>query len=59
MNKIKILRKKKNMTQEQLAKEMEVRQSTVSDWETGKISPTAHKLQKLAKVLGCRIDDLF
>lgn len=56
---IKEMRIKKNMSQKELSEKMEVGQSTVAMWETGKISPTADKLPKLAKVLGCRIDDLF
>lgn len=59
MKKIEQLRKEKNMTQEQLAKEMGVGQAVVSKWENEIASPTADKLPKLAKVLGCRIDDLF
>lgn len=57
--KIDKFRKKKGYTQIDLADRLNVSQQTIAAWETGKSSPTADKLPKLAKVLGCRIDDLF
>lgn len=57
--KIKELRVDKGLTQEELAKEMNVTRSTVSMWETGAAFPPGNKLPKLAEVLGCSIDDLY
>lgn len=57
--KIKELRVNKKMTQEELAKEMNVDRSTVAMWETGKALPRTDKLPKLAEVLGCTIDELY
>ena len=57
--KIKELRIGKGMTQEELAKKMEVERSTVAKWETGVAFPPGNKLPKLAEVLGCTIDDLY
>ena len=55
---IRELRMKAKLTQEQLAKKMNVDQSTVSLWERGKTFPTRKLHKKLAKVLGCTVDDL-
>jgi transcriptional regulator with XRE-family HTH domain len=56
---IRELRARANMTQEQLAKKMNVDQSTVSLWETGKTFPMKKLHKKLAKVLGCSVDELM
>jgi transcriptional regulator with XRE-family HTH domain len=49
----------KAMTQQQLADVMGVKRTTVSMWESGASLPSADKLPKLARVLGCTIDELF
>lgn len=38
---------------------MNVGQSAVAMWESGKNMPRADKLPALAKLYGCTIDDLF
>ena len=55
---IRELRTRANMTQAQLAKKMNVDQSTVSLWETGKTFPMRKLRKKLAKVLGCTVGEL-
>lgn len=57
--KIKEFRLDAGLTQEQLAKKMNVDQSCVSLWEREKTSPTKKLHKKLAKVLGCTVDDLL
>lgn len=57
--KIKELRVSAGLTQAQLAKKMNVDQSCVSLWESGKTSPAKKLHKKLAKVLCCTIDDLL
>ena len=52
-------RKKAKIRQAELAAEMGVAQGTISMWETGAAAPQADKLPKLARILGCTIDDLF
>ena len=52
-------RKKAQIRQADLAASMNVKQSTVSMWESGMVSPAADKLPKLAQILGCTIDALF
>lgn len=59
MNNLKEVREKANLTQEQLANLINVDRSTITKWETGEASPRSDKLPMLAKVLDCRIDDLF
>ena len=46
-------------TQSALAEELGVDRSTIAKWETGKANPRADLLPKLAKALGCSVDDLF
>lgn len=59
MNAIKYFRLKVPMTQERLANELKVGQSTVAMWETNESMPRAEKLPELAQTLNCNIDDLF
>lgn len=52
-------RKAAGLTQEQLAKKMNVDQSAVSYWESGRTRPLRKSWKKLARVLGCSVDDLL
>lgn len=56
---IQIKRKEKGLRQQELANICEVRQSTISMWETGKSRPRAKMLLRLAEVLGCTVDELL
>nr|WP_302176948.1 helix-turn-helix transcriptional regulator [Megamonas funiformis] len=56
---IKELRKKRGITQKQLANKLGIERSRVSQWEIGYCSPKASDLPKLAKALNCRINDFF
>lgn len=56
---IKSIRLKRKMTQAELARRLQIDQTAVSQWESGKSMPTADKLPELARILGCTIDDLF
>lgn len=58
-NRLKTLRKSKNMTQNELAIAIGVTQKDVSRWESGNVRPTTTSLVKLAKVFGCKVDDLI
>ena len=53
MNNLKMLREKANLTQESLAKLINVDRSTIAKWETGEASPRSDKLPTLANVLNC------
>lgn len=56
---IREIRMSKKMTQDELAKKINVSRTTVSMWETGAANPTADKYPKIAEALNCTIDDLF
>ena len=53
------LRLAQSLTQKQFADKLGVGQSTIAMWECGGRSPRANKLPKIAKILGCSIDELF
>ncbi|MBR3195106.1 MAG: helix-turn-helix domain-containing protein [Clostridia bacterium] len=56
---IRRLREKKNMTQEDLARELFVSSKAVSKWETGKGYPDISLLEPLAKALGISVIELM
>ena len=56
---IKRLRTKGGMTQKELADRLFITFQAVSKWENGKTAPDIFTLPELAKLLNCRIDDLF
>lgn len=47
------------MSQEALARHLNVSLFTVSRWERGQSSPPADRLYDIAQALGCRIADLI
>ncbi|MBQ9143030.1 MAG: helix-turn-helix domain-containing protein [Lachnospiraceae bacterium] len=57
--KIAVLRKKKNLTQEQLSEILKVSRQSVSRWEMDTAFPETEKLIKLSKLLDCSIDYLL
>lgn len=59
MNRIKELRKKNRLSQTELAKEMGVHQTSVSQWEREDAMPTAEMLFRLAKFFGVTAEHLF
>ena len=56
---IKHLRKKKGLTQFELANLLNVSDKTISKWETEKSFPEITQLPNLAKIFGVSIDHLF
>lgn len=56
MNRIKKLRKEKNITQIRLSIELEVSQETISAYEKGKYYPSAAILIKLRDIFGVSVD---
>lgn len=52
------LRKDKHFTQQRLADELGVKQSTVAMWETGKSVPSMKNLLALSKLLDTSIDEI-
>jgi putative transcriptional regulator len=58
-NKIKELRQKYNLTQEELAKKAGVRRETIVFLEQGKYNPSLNLAHQVAKILKTSIDKLF
>ena len=52
MNRLKELRKGKNLTQDDLAELLEVTKLTISNWESGKHEIKADKIKTLCKTFG-------
>jgi DNA-binding XRE family transcriptional regulator len=59
MNKIKKFRKKKKLSQSDIAKIMEVKQNTVSQWETEERKPNVIQAIKLAEILETTVECLY
>lgn len=58
--KIKEIRMKKNMTQEQLAKRAGVSRAIISGLESGRTTVTSTKtISKIAKALECEVSSIF
>ena len=59
MNRIRKIRLQRNITQIKLAETLGVTQGVISSWETGRNKPALGTARKLAKALGCTIEELF
>lgn len=59
MNNIKKYRFAANMKQSELAKELNVGQATVSNWETGYTEPDFESLRKMTELFNCSVDELI
>lgn len=49
----------KGLTQEDVAKALNVTKKTVGSWEMGKTMPKIDKIESLCSLLGCRYDDIM
>ena len=58
-NNIKKVRKKKRVTQKELAKRLRVSQSRISQIEDPDHRPTSRVYERVAKALGCGVEDLI
>lgn len=58
-HKLKVLRKKKNLSQEALAKELDIKRSTLSGYENALAEPNIELLVKFAQFFGCSLDFLL
>lgn len=56
---ITLLRLAKGWTQAQLAEEVGCLRGDISRWERGERRPNTGSALKLARALGCKIEDLF
>lgn len=59
LNRVKLARIEKSMTQEQLAKEVKVTRQTIGLIEKGKYNPSLQLCLAIAKALNKTLDDLF
>lgn len=59
MNKLAEMRIRLNMSQEDVARKMNVTRIAVHNWEAGKANPSTSKLIKLASVLKCEVTDIL
>lgn len=57
--KLKELRKRNNLTQQELAEQIGIKQNSYSDWETGKNEPNLENIVKLSKILDTSTDELL
>ena len=53
------LRKESGLTQMELARKLNVKQNTISNWENGKSKPDIITTTKLAEVLGVTTDEVI
>lgn len=58
-DKLQIMRKKNNMSQETLSEKMNVTRQSVSKWESGASYPDMEKIMCLTKILNCTLEDLL
>jgi len=58
-NKVAKYRKKSGLTQIELAEKLDISQSTLSSWESGKLTPSMPHIEQMAKIFGCFPFDLF
>ncbi|ABE51295.1 helix-turn-helix transcriptional regulator [Methanococcoides burtonii] len=58
-NNLKVWRAKKDITQEQLAKKIEVTRQTINAIERGKYDPSIKLAFKMARFFECSIEDIF
>ena len=57
-NKILELRKKENLSQEQLAEKMNVTRQTISKWELNETTPDIKQAKELSKIFKISLDEL-
>ena len=57
-NKILELRKKRNITQEELAEKVGVSRQTISKWELGETSPDLNQAKELSKIFNVSLDEM-
>ena len=56
---LKIIRKSKKMSQEELAEKLNVSRQSVSKWETGESYPEMNNILELCKIFNIKINDLI
>lgn len=59
MHRLKNLREKAGLSQDSLARMLDISVSTVSKWEQGRGGPNKDNLSKLVRIFQCNYDDLL
>lgn len=59
MNKIKEFRKRKKLSQDDIAKTIKVKQNTISQWENEIRTPNVKQALQLAKLLDTTVESLY
>ncbi len=59
MNRIKEFRKKKKISQDDIAKTIKVKQNTISQWENEIRTPNVKQALQLAKILDTTVESLY
>ena len=57
--KLKMLRKEQNLTQEKLAEKLNVSRQAITKWETGEGTPDIENLKQISKLFNVTIDELI
>ena len=55
----KVLREKAHLTQDEIAKKLNISHQSISKWENGISLPTIEYCVPLTKILNCTLDELF
>lgn len=53
------IRKKRGITQKELADQLDLSITAISQYETGKREPKFETLKKIAKIFDCTVDELI
>lgn len=59
LNNLEVLRKSANLTQQDLSERAEVSRKSINAIENGVYVPSTVLALKMARTLGCRVEDLF
>lgn len=59
MNSLQVKRRENGLSQAELAKKLNVAQTTVAMWETGARKPNIIMLKRIAKMFSCTTDELL
>lgn len=58
-NRIKVLRAENNLSQDELAKKIEVSRQTINAIENGKFNPSVKLAMRMARVFKCTVEEIF
>lgn len=58
-DKIVVLRKKNNLSQEALAEKLNMSRQAISKWESGNSYPDMNTMLKVCEILNCTLDELL